>query len=112
MRAGRRDRRVMIQTRTDTRAPSGEPIEGWADVGEVWAGKRDVRAGQRFGAAQIMAEVDTIFEMVRRPGGVELTPDTHRLVFGGRVYRIHGVAEIGRNKSIEVAASARAEGTQ
>lgn len=109
MRAGKRDRRIIIQVRGETRAPSGEVIEGWTDFATVWARKFDKSAGERFAAAQKIAEVDTVFELLHRPGLLVVAPDTHRIVFAGRVYEILGRTEVARNKSIDIMTAARAE---
>lgn len=109
MRAGKRDRRIVIQVRGESRAPSGEVIEGWTDFATVWARKFDKGAGERFAAAQKLAEVDTIFEIVHRAGLTAIAPDTHRIVFAGRVYEILGRSEVARNQSIDIMTAARAE---
>lgn len=109
MRAGRRDRRITIQVRSESQAPSGEVIEAWADFAKVWARKRDMRASERFAADQKIAEVDTVFEVAHQRALLKIAPDTHRIIFGGRVFEVHGRIEIGRNVSIEIMTAARAE---
>lgn len=109
MRIGALDRRVTIQALSTAADAAGEPIETWTDVRTVWMGRRDMRAAERFAGQQTVAEVDTVFSARWAPATAEIRPETHRLVLDGRVYAVHGVAEIGRREKVEIAAAARAE---
>jgi SPP1 family predicted phage head-tail adaptor len=107
--AGVRDRRILLQTRTLTTAASGEEVESWNDVQPLWARKRDMRAGERWTANQLVAEIETVWGINYFPGWDIIRPDTHRLIYRNRVYEIHGLREIGRHDGIEIASSARGE---
>lgn len=107
--AGRLDRRVEIQEKTATRDSGGDTVDTWATVMTLWAGKRDVRASERYGSAQVIAEIDSVFTFRWWPAFSTVKPDTHRLVDNGRTYDIHGVTEIGRAEGIEITATARGE---
>lgn len=109
MRAGARDRRVLLQERQLTQSPSGEEVESWNSLGRLWAGKRDMRAGERWAANQVVAEIVTVWELNWFPAWETIRPDTHRLVYRDQVYEIHGLREIGRQAGIEIATAARAE---
>jgi len=114
MRAGPLDRRVVIEKKAPAQDGTGEEVDTWAPViatGDhaVWMGKRDVRAGERFAAQQTVAEIDTVFTARWAPGFDEIQPDTHRLVYRGRVYNVQGVTELGRRDGIEIACAARGE---
>ncbi|WP_395674705.1 phage head closure protein [Inquilinus sp.] len=114
MRAGLLDCRVVIERKTSPQDGTGEEVDAWAPAiatGDhaVWMGKRDVRAAERFAAQQTVAEIDTVFTARWAPGFEEIQPDTHRLVYRGRIYNIHGVTEIGRRNKIEIACAARGE---
>lgn len=109
MRAGARDRQVELQRRTLTQSASGEEVESWTTLGRLWAGKRDMRANERWAADQLVAEVETVWTLNWWPAWDTIRPDTHRLVYRDRVYEIHGLREIGRHEGIEIAAAARGE---
>ena len=109
MRAGRLDRRVTNQTKTVAQDDYGQPIETWSDLLTIWAGKRDVRASEKFAAAQVAAEIDTVFTARHAPALVLLRPEQHRLLCDGRAYQVHGMTEIGRREAVEIACAARLE---
>lgn len=109
MRAGPLDRRVTVQEKVVTQSPAGGEIEVWSDLYALWMGKRDVRAAERFAAQQVVAEIDTVFTARFAPALLDIRPDTHRLVYRGRVYNIHGLTELGRRDGVEIACSARGE---
>lgn len=109
MRAGKLDRRITIEAKATTRGLSGEVVESWSPIAVVWAGRRDVRAGERFAADQTIAEVDTVFTVRFAPALVDLRPDLHRVRCEGQTFALHGVAQIGRRVGLELACAARAE---
>jgi head-tail adaptor len=109
MRAGKLDRRVAVEIRDIAQSDSGEAVEGWTPVGTFWMGKRDARALERFSGAERVAEIDTVFKARWLPLMRQLRPDTHRLVYRGRVHEIMGVTELGRAEGVEIACMARAE---
>lgn len=110
MTAGRLDRRVVVQERTTSRdAATGEQLETWAEAGTLWMGKRDTRAGERFSPDQVVAEIDTVFRARWSPALATVRPETHRLLYRDRVYNIHGVTELGRRETVEIACAARGE---
>ena len=106
MRAGKLDRRVVLQRPLDQQDGSGTVTQTWFDAGEVWASRRDLR-GREFVAAQaLQAEVETLYTIRHAPG---LVPSARwRLVDAGRVYDIAGVAEIGRREGYELRCTASA----
>lgn len=116
MRAGELDRRVKIQKREITQSPTGEEVESWTTIPTsapdncIWMGKRDMRANERWAAQQVVAELQTVFTARWYPAFDTIGPESHRLVYRGRVYDIHGIREIGRQEGVEIAAAARAEG--
>ena len=102
-RTGQLDRRITIQRASRTRNAVGELIDTWSTFAEAWAYKRDVRAGQRVAADQVVADIDTVFTIRYRAG---VTPDM-RVAYGGLVYDIKGVAELGRREWQELSCTAR-----
>lgn len=109
MKAGRLDRRVEVQVFSTTRDDTtGEEIETWTKVFDRWMTKRDVRATERFGADQVVAEIDTVFTG-RYRACKTIRPDTHRFFFRGRVYNVLGATELGRLDAVEFACASRGE---
>lgn len=100
--AGRLDRRVVIQRKTETRSPTGAVIETWATWKTVQMGKRDIRADERFRADQELATETTVFVAQYIEG---LRTDD-RLVCEGRTYDVLGIAELGRRSGLEITAQA------
>lgn len=110
MKAGTLDKRVTVQIRTRVQSPtSGEETEVWADLFTVWMSRRDIRAGERWAGTQEVAETDASFRARWSAALLEVRPDTHRLVHRGRVFDIHGVADLGRLDGVEFACKARGE---
>lgn len=109
--SGPLDREVMVQLKTPTRGAAGGEQFTWTNVQLVWMSKRDVRANERIAANQKMAEVDTVFRARWTPlmDELDFRADTHRLVYDGRAYEVHGAIEIGRRESVEIMCAARAE---
>lgn len=112
MRAGRLDRRVIIEARTTgPQSATGAPTYTWATFAECWAEKRDTKARERFApvTSQVVADVDTVWVTRWFPGGDVIQPDTHRIVHEGVVFNIVGIAEIGRRKGLEISTASRGE---
>lgn len=102
MRAGSLDRRVTIQSATTTQDASGQPIETWATLAVVWAGRRDVRGSERFGAQQDFATRTATYRMYWLSG----IHERMRLVDAGTTYRITGIAASRRQNWLELSVEA------
>ena len=98
MRAGARDRRIVIESKTETRSGTGAASETWATFATKWAAKRDVRGDERFRAAQIEDRVETVWNIRWRSG---LDP-AMRVSYGGDYYEIKGIVELGRHAELEL----------
>lgn len=106
--AGRLDRRVAIQQRSDAQSLAGDPMATWATVKTVAMGKRDLKAEERFAGSQVAASVTTLFT-ARAQAVRDVDPATYRLVYEGQVFNIEGRRELGRNDGVEFQCSARGE---
>lgn len=112
-RAGALDRRIDIEAVTYAAAADGEPVPTWSRLTTISAAIESQAATERFAAAQRFATVDTLFR-VRWNEAITptLTPQTHRIVYRGRVYELLGVVEIGRKVEAHLPTVGRAqEGT-
>lgn len=109
--AGRLDRLITVLVRTVTPSPlTGEHVETWSDLWvDLPAEHLDRAAGERFAARQAIAEIDTIFTVRWHPALDVIRPDTHRVRFEGREYKVHGTMQDGRRGIVQINCVARAE---
>jgi SPP1 family predicted phage head-tail adaptor len=96
------NRRVEVQTVTETQDSTGQPIETWATVRTVRAARRDMRGLERLRADQELAARTAIFTMRWFSG---LTAKM-RLSHDDLIWDIEGIAELGRRVALEVTATA------
>lgn len=103
--AGNLDRRITVERFTATEDALGGQVKTWVPLATVWGQARPVSDGERFRAGEMAAEIDTRFTI---RWGLGVGPKD-RIVYGGRVYEIRGVKEIGRREGQEISAAARAD---
>jgi len=90
MRAGRLDREIVIQQRSDAQDTFGQPQPTWTTLATVWAAKEDDRGREYFAANQLAAEAPTRFRIRYR---ADVTT-RHRVSFAGTVYDIRAVVQL------------------
>lgn len=104
MDAGALDRRVTIERATIMTDDYGTATQTWAALATVWASVEWIRDGERWAAAQVVAEatlrVQTRYRDVKT---------TDRLIYEDVVYNIVGVKEIGRRDGLEITCAGRAD---
>lgn len=100
--AGRLDRLVVIERKTEAQGSTGQPVETWAEWKRVWMGKRDIKANERFRADQQLAEETTVW----LSHWIDGLTTSDRLNVDGKVYDITGLAEVGRRAGFEITATA------
>lgn len=98
MRAGKRDRRVTIQTATVTQDAHGGQVKSWGNLATVYAEVVPLRGRELIAAAQFMPEAQVKFRMLYRTDFDE----SARLVHDGVNYEIVHIAEIGRRRGLEI----------
>lgn len=104
MRAGSMDRRVTLQSRTNSKSvTTGAVSEVFTDLATVWAERKDLSGREFIAARQVNADVTTRFRIRWRAGITEL----NRIVDGAAVFDIVNVAEVGRRKGLEILATAK-----
>lgn len=106
--AGPLDRRIVLERRTGAADDFGHPAETWTTLATVWASKEDVSDAERLRAAERAAIITTRFQIRHSTTVADLNPKD-RLSYGGRIYDINAVKEIGRKVGLEITAAARAE---
>lgn len=102
MRAGKLDRRIVLQAFTTTQDGYGEENESWSTFATVWAQVMPFTGRERFVADQVSGEADTRFR-IRWRSDIDVT---QRIVYDGDTYDIEGVIEIGRHEGLEILAKA------
>jgi head-tail adaptor len=110
-RAGQLDRRLKIEKRVLTRdTTTGELVESFVLLGEIWAEKLNERGIQRYAAQQLINEVETGWSMRWDPGLLDMTPDGHRVSENEHHFTVVQLVEIPRRQGIVVLGKARGEG--
>jgi SPP1 family predicted phage head-tail adaptor len=114
--AGERDRRLRFEIADETQAAgSGQPVQAWKLVREVWGSKRDLSGSELFRAQQLVAKVSTEFEILYpdwAPFPIANADESMRLTVVGeeaKVYDITLVLEVGRRDGLRIMAWARPE---
>lgn len=103
MNPGKLDRRIVIQTATNTTDSSGGFTTVWTDTARIWASKSD-QGGREFRAAgTLMAETTTVFGIRYFTG---LTTQ-HGISYDGKFYDIVSIGEIGRREGMTIQAKER-----
>jgi SPP1 family predicted phage head-tail adaptor len=103
MRAGKLDRRILIQTLTETRDGAGQPVKSWSDVGTRWANVAEPTGSEGFGNLQRTARAGRVFTIRRIDG---LSPKATRIVFDGETYDVEAIQELGRREGLVLTAYA------
>lgn len=107
---GERNKLVLVEQLTETKGPSGFPIETWTPLTTIYAAKFDEKAGEEFKGGQISASQIIRWELPYRP---DLDPDLldvpkkRRLQYQGRQYDIQEASQIGRRDGVEVTTLAK-----
>jgi len=110
MRAGKLDRKIILQRFTETRDEFNEPVKSWSTLATRSASYEPLSDGERFRAGETAANASARFVIRHSAAVADLSP-LDRLTFGGVVYEISHVKEAkGRGVAIEITAHARADG--
>ncbi|MET4634975.1 phage head closure protein [Kaistia defluvii] len=108
MATGPLDRRITIERYVSARDALNNPVEAWSPLATVWASKTDVRDSEKFAAKENGASIETRFQIRWSTDVADVNPKD-RINYGGRVFDIVGVKEIGRREGLEISATARAD---
>lgn len=84
MQAGKLNKRVILQTLTNTDDGGGGSAQTWADTATVWAAVRPLTGTERFTAQQVSANLSTEVEIRYRAGVVA----QQRFKYGTRLFYI------------------------
>lgn len=118
MRAGKLDRTIAIQRKTETQLPSGEPVETWSTLSERPASLQVIQGDERFASEQLSAVTQFVFT-IRWADIVSDVSPLDRIVYpasaladspsqpkNSTIYDIYSVdpATVGRNQGIRLLA--------
>lgn len=109
MKAGRLDRRIVLQRSTDARDAFNEPVKTWATLATRSASYEPLSDGERFRAGETAANASARF-VIRWSAAVSDLNPRDRLTFDGDTWEIVRVKEMGRREGLEITAGARADG--
>lgn len=104
MRAGKLDRTIAIERLTETVTPTGSVVTAWTNIATVRA-QIVTQSASEFLTGYGEAEAGTIVFRIRYIAGIT-TAD--RVSYGGQIYDLKEVAEIGRRRGLELRAVATA----
>lgn len=107
MKAGRLDRRVILQSCTISQEADGGVIRTYQNVATVWASVTPEKGQENFADDQPIARQSVVFT-IRYRAGVE---PKGRVQYQGRFYNIRDVQEVGRREGLKIVADADEVGT-
>lgn len=102
---GTLDRRITIQTRSTNTDAYGAAVETWTDTVTVWAQVEYPKtgSGEQYYDNVAIASTAVIFTIRYRA----IDPALNRIDYGGEVYDIERIAEIGRRNFTAITAKLR-----
>lgn len=104
MRAGKLDRTIAIERKTETVSPAGTVVTAWTNLATVRA-EIVTQSASEFLTGFGEAENGTIVFRVRYLAGIT-TAD--RVTYAGQAYDLKEITEIGRRRGLELRAVATA----
>lgn len=121
--AGRLDRRISIQTKTEPQSSSGAPRESWSTtVQRMWAAYMPVSGTETFAAPERVARRQIEFRVRYSSLTSALQANLHRIIYPAldddemsspiaqsRVYDIQQILELGRHEALRIITQQRAD---
>ncbi len=98
MRAGKLDRVITIERKTETVADSGAVVVAWTNVATVRAEVVNASLADHTGDFGTAEEGSIVLRVRYLPG----IASTDRIAYGGMSYDILSVNEIGRRRGLEI----------
>jgi SPP1 family predicted phage head-tail adaptor len=104
-RAGKFNKRVAIDTATESKGASGQKTSTWGQYAVVWAQVQPLRGREQLQAAAVVAEFDTIFRPRWAPA-IDLLTTKIRLRYRGVIYDVKSIANVNMaNRMVELTAT-------
>lgn len=99
MRAGKLDRRVIFQTKTEIKNSYGEKaVTSWANTFTTWANVLELKGKESFEASQIVQKADIRLKIRYRTN----VDEEMRFAYNGKHYNIYSISELGRKDGLEI----------
>jgi SPP1 family predicted phage head-tail adaptor len=99
VRSGKLDRRVELYSRTVApNASSGQPVESFALLATVWAELVPLNVTEPF-KSEAPHAVRNVVWRIRWLSGLQ---ETYQVRYGGKIYKITGIQDIGRQQLLEL----------
>lgn len=98
MRAGKLDRRVIFQTKTESKSDYGELVASWSNTFTTWANVLEIKGKESFEASQIVEKADIRLKIRFRTN----VDEEMRFVYNGNSYDIYSISELGRKDGLEI----------
>lgn len=107
--AGAFDRRIQIQECRDDKDAANDVIQIWADEFKLWTQRRPGKPGEEIQTAGgTIRQFELIFRVRDSALSRRVAPETHRVVYRGKIYEIISVLPgVDRDDVIDVFVSAR-----
>lgn len=105
LRAGRRNKQIIIERRIAKTDGRGQPTKdvAWAEYANPWAAIYYGSGSEQRDAAQQQAQQAATFEILFNSKSRLITPgDDYRIRYGTAIWDIRSVAEIGFNEGIRI----------
>jgi head-tail adaptor len=109
LKAGSLDRRVTLERAYNEKDRLGTEVPTWTSLATVRASRTDLRGREQVESAELAAEQWARFTVRWSRQLLELDATCRLVDERGRDWAISSVVEVGRRKSIEIMAVARAE---
>lgn len=108
MRAGKMDRRIAVQSFTQTEDDLGTPVQSWTTAQSLWASISYGTGQERREAAQEQSSLVATFIVRSSTFTQSITPQSHRISFDGLFWDIESaVPSVKRGVHISLTAKAR-----
>lgn len=99
MKAEGLNRRVTIQQQSSTQDASGQVVDSWSDVDEVWTTKAHAASREFFAAQKVNAEITDLFTIRYRSG----VTTKMRLLYDSKYYDILGADDpTGKRRELQL----------
>lgn len=95
--AGKFDKRVSLESKTETQSALGDLEVTWTPIATVWARKLSSKGKEFYAGNQILG-ADDVGIQIRYSNAVTAVNQTSRFTLDGKVYNIKSVDEVGRKE--------------
>jgi SPP1 family predicted phage head-tail adaptor len=99
--AGKFDRRVTLEAKTQTQSELGDLEVTWTAIATVWARKLSSKGREFYSGNQILG-ADDVGIQIRYSNAVAVIDLTSRFIFDGKTYNIKSIDEVDRKNIITI----------